>query len=117
MDTMKIVLVDHHAPMTQAWRRCFDGTDVTLVEGDYFATPADAMVSPANSFGIMDGGLDLAIRDELGLAVQRELQRVRPSTRTDPSGRSACPPWLRRPRRQTPRSPPTPPDRDPARDM
>jgi O-acetyl-ADP-ribose deacetylase (regulator of RNase III) len=34
------------------------------------------MVSPANSFGIMDGGLDLAIRDQLGLAVQQRAQRV-----------------------------------------
>lgn len=34
------------------------------------------MVSPANSFGIMDGGLDLAIRDELGFEVERKLQDV-----------------------------------------
>lgn len=30
---------------------------------------AEAMVSPANSFGIMDGGLDAAIRDQLGFGV------------------------------------------------
>lgn len=29
------------------------------------------MVSPANSFGITDGGLDAAIRDALGFAVQQ----------------------------------------------
>src|SRR5262249_55587908 len=38
--------------------------------------PADALVSPANSFGIMDGGLDLAIRDQLGFAVERKAQEV-----------------------------------------
>ena len=34
------------------------------------------MVSPANSFGIMDGGLDLAIRDQLGPVVERRVQNV-----------------------------------------
>jgi O-acetyl-ADP-ribose deacetylase (regulator of RNase III) len=34
------------------------------------------MVSPANSFGIMDGGLDLAIRDQLGAGIQGAVQRA-----------------------------------------
>src|SRR5262249_35106644 len=38
--------------------------------------PADALVSPANSFGIMDGGLDLAIRDQLGFSVEKKVQEV-----------------------------------------
>src|SRR5262249_36504621 len=53
---------------SSAWNEVF--REVEIVEasaGDYFDQPADAMVSPANSFGIMDGGLDLAIRDQLGL--------------------------------------------------
>jgi O-acetyl-ADP-ribose deacetylase (regulator of RNase III) len=33
-------------------------------------------VSPANSFGIMDGGLDLAIRNELGFQVETDTQEV-----------------------------------------
>ncbi|WP_315979928.1 macro domain-containing protein [Aliamphritea spongicola] len=32
------------------------------------------MVSPANSFGIMDGGLDLAIRHELGNNIEARVQ-------------------------------------------
>jgi O-acetyl-ADP-ribose deacetylase (regulator of RNase III) len=47
-----------------------------VIEGDYFAREAGAMVSPANSFGIMDGGLDAAIRDTLGFAVKQSVQRV-----------------------------------------
>lgn len=63
--------------MTGAWRLCFqDNSAFEVVEGDYFSRPADAMVSPANSFGIMDGGLDLAIRTSLGVDVQRRVQRV-----------------------------------------
>ncbi|MBL0217780.1 MAG: Appr-1-p processing protein [Myxococcales bacterium] len=71
VDTMMIRLVDHHAPTVRAWERTFaDVENVEVIEGDYFATPADAMVSPANSFGIMDGGLDLVIRDTLGFDVR-----------------------------------------------
>src|SRR5204862_2581392 len=44
--------------------------------GDFFAAAADAMVSPANSFGIMDGGLDLAIRGAIGGDIQRRVQAV-----------------------------------------
>jgi len=74
---MKLLLVDHGSELVRAWRRAFDDiADAEVVEGDYFARDADAMVSPANSFGIMDGGLDAAIRDELGFEVQRRVQRA-----------------------------------------
>lgn len=74
---MKILLVDREAAMARAWRSAFeDRDDVEVFEDDYFARPAAAMVSPANSFGIMDGGLDLAIRDTLGHAVQTRVQRA-----------------------------------------
>jgi O-acetyl-ADP-ribose deacetylase (regulator of RNase III) len=73
----KIFLVNNGAPLVRAWNEVF--RDVEIVdanEGDYFDFPADAMVSPANSFGIMDGGLDLAIREQLGLEVERRVQIV-----------------------------------------
>jgi O-acetyl-ADP-ribose deacetylase (regulator of RNase III) len=74
---MKLILVDRDGELVRAWRRAFDDiADAEVVEGDYFARDADAMVSPANSFGIMDGGLDAAIRDELGFEVQRRVQRA-----------------------------------------
>ena len=42
-----------------------------------FARPAAAMVlALVNSFGIMDGGLDAAIRDALWFAVQQQIQRA-----------------------------------------
>ena len=74
---MKITLVARDGALARAWRSAFaEVDDVGVVEGDYFEQPADAMVSPANSFGIMDGGIDLAIRDQLGLGVQTRLQRA-----------------------------------------
>lgn len=72
-----ILLIDRNAAMAAAWEESFEEYEsVEVVEGDYFSRPADAMVSPANSFGIMDGGLDLAIRDRLGFEVQHDAQRV-----------------------------------------
>ena len=73
----RIHLIDREPALVKAWEEAFAEFDfVSCVQGDYFSIPADAMVSPANSFGIMDGGLDLAIRDTLGLQVQDAVQRV-----------------------------------------
>lgn len=73
----RIFLVDRTPAMATAWKRCFEEYDAfDVIEGDYFSEAADAMVSPANSFGIMDGGLDLAIRNALGFEVQKRVQQV-----------------------------------------
>lgn len=75
MYTTRAVLIDRDARLVAAWREAFRDVDgVEAVHGDFFSVHADAMVSPANSFGIMDGGLDLAIRETLGVHVE---QRVR----------------------------------------
>ncbi|MEZ6186536.1 MAG: macro domain-containing protein [Planctomycetota bacterium] len=51
---------------------------VEAVEGSIFDVACDALVSPANSFGFMDGGLDLAISQHFGWHVQERLQaRIR----------------------------------------
>jgi len=72
-----IRLVDKWQPLTDAWSEVFsEHASVVVRRGDFFAEPADAMVSPANSFGIMDGGLDLAIRAQLGAEIQRRVQSV-----------------------------------------
>jgi O-acetyl-ADP-ribose deacetylase (regulator of RNase III) len=71
----KIVLIDQSPALVEAWRQAFATfPEVEPLAGDYFQRPADAMISPANSFGIMDGGLDLAIRDRLGHLVQKRVQ-------------------------------------------
>jgi O-acetyl-ADP-ribose deacetylase (regulator of RNase III) len=58
--------VDREYPLVAAWRETFRGfEEVSPEQRDFFAEPADAMVSPANSFGIMDGGLDAAIRERI----------------------------------------------------
>src|SRR4051812_16852286 len=73
----KIILVDRSQLLVDRWKEQFaDCPEVEPIAGDYFQRPADALVSPANSFGIMDGGLDLAIRDRLGFGVQAKVQEV-----------------------------------------
>jgi O-acetyl-ADP-ribose deacetylase (regulator of RNase III) len=72
-----VSLIDHDAALVRAWGEAFEDVEgVSVHEADFFSIPADAMVSPANSFGIMDGGLDAAIRNELGFAVEKAAQRA-----------------------------------------
>ena len=72
----KIYLVDMNPKMVRAWDEYFGADDrFETIMGDYFETPTDCMASPANSFGFMDGGLDLAIRYELGHEVEVNLQK------------------------------------------
>jgi O-acetyl-ADP-ribose deacetylase (regulator of RNase III) len=73
----RIHLVDQSAPLVAAWREVFrDHPEIIAERRDFFEQHADAMVSPANSFGIMDGGLDAAIRDTLGPAIEARVRGV-----------------------------------------
>jgi O-acetyl-ADP-ribose deacetylase (regulator of RNase III) len=73
---MKIQLIDRNEEMCKQWELQFkDCHDVVIYNGDFFALATDCVVSPANSFGFMDGSLDLAISEKLGWQVQRKLQK------------------------------------------
>src|SRR5262245_20748998 len=73
----RILLIDRSQLLVDRWKEQFsDCPEVEPIAGDYFQRPADALVSPANSFGIMDGGLDLAIREQLGFSVEAKIQDV-----------------------------------------
>ena len=62
--------------MTDAWLDRFFGMDaVEIVQGDLMETGADAVVSPANSFGDMSGGVDKRIDDFFRGAAQENLIR------------------------------------------
>ncbi len=53
--------------LEHSWRTAFSGCEgVTVVAGDILSLEADALVSPANSFGFMDGGLDLIYSQHFG---------------------------------------------------
>jgi O-acetyl-ADP-ribose deacetylase (regulator of RNase III) len=68
-------LRDISAEMVQAWQKYFTGvTSVRISHGDIFESSADAIVSPANSFGYMDGGIDLVYLHRFGWELQTRLQ-------------------------------------------
>jgi len=72
---MKWKLVYEDEELGQAWRKYFDAeNDVEVLEGDICHVKCDAVVSPANSFGFMDGGLDYSLSDRFGWDLQKHLQ-------------------------------------------
>ncbi len=57
--------------------RMFDDIpEITTTSKGFSHHKASAIVSAANSFGIMDGGSDVAIIDVLGKQVERDLQAI-----------------------------------------
>jgi len=71
----KIILADLSIDLVHAWAKAFPAHEgLELHKGDFFARSADAIVSPANSFGVMDGGLNAAIRAVLGKRTERRVQ-------------------------------------------
>lgn len=66
------------AAMAAPWRAAFATQPVDIIVGDILHGSADALVSPANSFGIMTGGLDGHYTRCFGDGLQRRLQaRIR----------------------------------------
>jgi O-acetyl-ADP-ribose deacetylase (regulator of RNase III) len=75
MNRPSIFLHTFDSAMAAQWRKAFDDAPgVVVVEGDILEGRCDAIVSPANSFGFMDGGIDLAYRRFFGLNVQSRVQ-------------------------------------------
>lgn len=76
---MKIYLLDINPHMTKAWEAYFkDIDDVEIVNTDFdnfmFDYTVDAVVSPANAFGLMDGGYDGAITRYFGKQLMKDVQ-------------------------------------------
>lgn len=72
---MKVYLRDMNAQLTDAWELFFKNEpDVEISTGDIWNVKADAIVSPANSYGFMDGGIDYVYTERFGWGMQDELQ-------------------------------------------
>lgn len=68
---MIVKLVDINTRMVIAWKNEFSNyANLEIHEGSIFEQNAQAIVSPANSFGIMDGGLDGKLRDFFGKEIE-----------------------------------------------
>jgi O-acetyl-ADP-ribose deacetylase (regulator of RNase III) len=68
---MNLVLAGFQPELIAAWEREFAAfPEVEVRRGDLLDVAADAYVSPANSFGWMDGGIDWALRERFGQQIE-----------------------------------------------
>lgn len=79
---MKIYLLDIDQQMIDAWKNEFSKFPEIEIVNDSFENFMDnhpdiqGVVSPANSFGFMDGGYDKAITDYFGDIIQYKVQQI-----------------------------------------
>jgi O-acetyl-ADP-ribose deacetylase (regulator of RNase III) len=72
---VKVVLADINPKVVAAWRQSFEENDeVDIIHGSMLDQTTSAWVSPTNSAGRMDGGLDLVIKNYLGNAIEKRVQ-------------------------------------------
>lgn len=72
---IKISLIDINPKLVEAWGNAFQNIlEVEVIHDSIFNHPRHAMVSPANSFGYMNGGLDFSISKNLGWHIEKRLQ-------------------------------------------
>ena len=75
--SMRIILCSIDEPLALAWEsHCGDLDGVEIYRGNILNLAVDAVVSPANSFGFMDGGIDRVYSRHFGQNVQEVLQRL-----------------------------------------
>jgi O-acetyl-ADP-ribose deacetylase (regulator of RNase III) len=76
MSDINLILVDPNDPVCDAWDDAFAKfPEVSIVRGKFETLRQfDCMVSAANSFGLMDGGVDLAITRFFGNQLVERVQ-------------------------------------------
>jgi O-acetyl-ADP-ribose deacetylase (regulator of RNase III) len=74
---LKIILSAVEKELFNAWQTfCEDLPNVEIYHGSILDLSVDAVVSPANSYGFMDGGIDLLYSHRFGWHVQERLQKI-----------------------------------------
>lgn len=74
-DVLKFKLVAFNVELYYAWKKYFDNVEqVEIIDGDILKQKGDAIVSPANSFGYMDGGLDLKYSKHFGWQLESRVR-------------------------------------------
>lgn len=74
---VSVVLVDVNPAVVQAWQKVFaESPEVEVVRGSILAQEVDAWVTPTNSSGSMDGGVDAVLKRHLGPTIERRVQRA-----------------------------------------
>jgi len=70
---MKILIADHNKSTISSINECNPSFEVE--EGNPLAFNIDAVVSPANTMGIMNGGYDAVLRRYFGIAIEYTVQK------------------------------------------
>jgi O-acetyl-ADP-ribose deacetylase (regulator of RNase III) len=74
---LRVVLADVNATVVEAWRAAFaDTPEIEIRKGSIVDEHVDGWVSPTNSRGRMDGGVDAVIKRHLGAGIQLRVQRA-----------------------------------------
>jgi O-acetyl-ADP-ribose deacetylase (regulator of RNase III) len=74
---LRVVLVDINTKVVQAWQAAFaDTPEVEIYKGSLLQQHVDAWVSPTNSRGRMDGGVDAVIKRHLGAGIELRVQKA-----------------------------------------
>ncbi len=72
---MRLHLVDRSEELVRAWALAFRPFPEVKIEcADILKVAHTALVSPANSYGYMNGGIDLAYRHFFGVEIERTVQ-------------------------------------------
>ncbi len=72
---MQLHLIDTLEEVVAAWRIAFEGFEsVHIRQGNILDYAEDTIVSPANSYGYMDGGIDRIYIDYFGVQIERTVQ-------------------------------------------
>jgi O-acetyl-ADP-ribose deacetylase (regulator of RNase III) len=73
---IKIILTAITPELIDAWNEFFEAEEeVSIIKADITKIECDAIVSPANSFGFMDGGLDYELSERFGWDLEKRLQQ------------------------------------------
>ncbi|MET8571596.1 ADP-ribosyltransferase domain-containing protein [Streptomyces sp. NPDC004783] len=74
---LRVVLTDVNERVVEAWRAAFaDTPGIEIHQGSILDEDVDAWVTPTNSRGRMDGGVDAVIKRYLGSGIQVRVQRA-----------------------------------------
>ncbi|MBW5481214.1 macro domain-containing protein [Streptomyces bambusae] len=77
LPTLRVVLTDVNERVVEAWRAAFaDTPGIEIRRGSILDEDVDAWVTPTNSRGRMDGGVDAVIKRHLGAGIQLRVQRA-----------------------------------------
>lgn len=72
---MRLHLVDLNKHLVDAWRKMFaQFPEVTVQQNELLAVAEHCVVSPANSYGFMDGGIDKAYSAYFGPEIERTVR-------------------------------------------